>query len=225
VFFGLAPPRAVLSDRNERLIRAYRGVKGSVEAVIELLSTYRNEERFYLDLRRRPVDVMSDAEAAAWLIYLNKTGFNGLYRVNSKNEFNVPFAANPGARFCDAATLRACAVALAHVDLYCEDFGAVEARARPGDVVYFDPPYVPLSTTSSFTSYTARGFDMSDQVRLRDLALRLRHAGVSVLLSNSSAPVIHELYGPHFECIPVSATRLMNSNTAARGRITELLIK
>jgi len=225
IFFGLSPKAAVLSDRNERLIRAYRGIRSSVEEVINILKTFRNDKPFFLAMRRRLVDSGSDAEVAAWMIFLNKTGFNGLYRVNSRNEFNVPFAANKGARFCDEDNLRACSAALAPADLRCEDFEAVLDRAKPADIVYFDPPYVPLSITSYFTSYTSRGFEMKDQVRLRDVAVELRNRGVFVLVSNSSAPVVRELYETHFECVPTSALRLVNSDPKGRGRITELLIK
>jgi DNA adenine methylase len=225
VFFALRPRAAILCDRNERLIRAYRGVRDRVPEVIEILAACRNEKRFFLEMRKKSIDECSDAEVAAWLIYLNKTGFNGLYRVNSRNEFNVPFADNQGANFCDSDNLRACAAALAPADLKCEDFAAVLDRARPGDVVYFDPPYVPLSGTSSFTSYTSDGFGSKDQERLRDVALELRNRGIFVLLSNSSAPLVRRLYGLPFDCIEVAAARSVNSDPKGRGRITELLIK
>jgi DNA adenine methylase len=225
VFFALRPRAAILSDRNERLIRAYRGIRDHALEVVEILRACRNEKRFFLEMRKRSVDDRSDAEVAAWLIYLNKTGFNGLYRVNSRNEFNVPFADNQRAQFCDRDNLLACAGALAHADLKCEDFAAVLDRAQPGDVVYFDPPYVPLSVTSSFTSYTSDGFGSKDQERLRDVALELRNRGIFVLLSNSSAPLVRQLYGLPFDCIEVAASRSVNSDPRGRGRITELLIK
>jgi DNA adenine methylase len=225
VFFALQPRAAILSDRNERLIRAYRGVRNSVDEVIAVLRTCRNDKRFFLAMREKAVDDRSDAEVAAWLIYLNKTGYNGLYRVNSKNQFNVPFGDNEGANLCDESNLRACAAALRGADLHCEDFAAVLGRARPGDVVYFDPPYVPLSVTSYFTSYTKDGFEKDDQVRLRDVALELKRRGVFVLLSNSAAPLVRQLYGGEFECIEVSASRMVNSVASGRGRITELLIR
>ncbi|MBC8133012.1 MAG: Dam family site-specific DNA-(adenine-N6)-methyltransferase [Deltaproteobacteria bacterium] len=225
IFFGLQPKAAVLSDRNERLIRAYRGIKHTVDDVIELLKTYRNNKSFFLEMRKRPVDAGSDAEVAAWMIFLNKTGFNGLYRVNSRNVFNVPFAGNKTARWCDEDNLRACAAALRAADLKCEGFETVLDRVQSDDVVYFDPPYVPLSMTSYFTSYTSHGFDMKDQVRLRDVAVKLRKRGVFVLLSNSSAPAVRELYEPQFECIPISALRLVNSDPKGRGHVIELLIR
>lgn len=225
VFFALRPPMAVLADSNERLIRAYRGIKNDVEKVMALLRTYRNDRSFFLKMRRRPVDEGSDAEVAAWMIFLNKTGFNGLYRVNSKNLFNVPFGDNRNATLCDEPNLRACAAALAGADLRCEDFSQVLTRARPGDVVYFDPPYVPLSSTSFFTSYTTGGFGWEDQKRLRDVAFELHKKGVFVLLSNSSAPQVRKLYGPPFTCSPVAATRMVNSVASKRGPVIELLIQ
>jgi DNA adenine methylase len=223
LFFALRPRTAVLSDRNERLIRAYQGIKHNVKDVIEILKTYRNNKRFFLEMRRRPIDKESDAHVAAWLIFLNKTGFNGLYRVNSRNLFNVPYGANKKARLCDEENLRACALALAGADLRCENFDAVLDRAKPRDVVYFDPPYVPLSVTSYFTAYTSHGFGMEEQVRLRDVALKLRKRNVFVLLSNSSAPAVSDLYSK-FTCDPVSASRMVNSDPKGRGRVTEFLI-
>jgi DNA adenine methylase len=225
VFFAVRPPAAVLSDSNARLIRAYRGVRDAVEDVVAMLKACRNDKDFYLEMRRQDIDRRSDAEVAAWLIFLNKTGYNGLYRVNSRNLFNVPFGDNAGATLCDEDNLRACARALAAADLRCEDFTTVLDRARPGDVVYFDPPYVPLSVTSYFTSYTSGGFGPADQTRLRDVALELKKRQVFVLLSNSSAALVRELYEKAFTCIPVSAARMVNRDAAGRGRILELLIK
>jgi DNA adenine methylase len=225
LFFKLKPRQAILSDSNERLIRTYRGVRDAVEDVIALLNTYRNEKSFYLELRKKEVDGGTDAEVAAWMIFLNKTGFNGLYRVNSKNKFNVPFGDNAGTTFCDAENLRACAAALAGAQLEHEDFAGVGKRARRGDFVYFDPPYVPLSLTSYFTAYTKERFGPADQKRLRDVALALKERGVRVLLSNSSAQMVRDLYRDEFELISVSASRMVNSKADGRGRIAELLIK
>jgi DNA adenine methylase len=227
LFFQLRPRRAVLADVNQRLIRTYRGVKDSVDDVIELLSSYqqRHTEAFFYELREREIDGESDAEVAAWFIYLNKTGFNGLYRVNRKNRFNVPFGRYDKPAICDEATLRACSLALAETELKVEDFADVVQHAQAGDLVYFDPPYVPLSATSSFTSYTQNGFGPPEQARLRDVALGLKQRGVHVLLSNSSAREVRELYAPPFETIEVSAMRLVNSKGTRRGAITELVIR
>jgi len=218
-------PRALLADVNQRLIRTYQGVRDAVDDVIALLRDCRHEAQFYYDMRERSIDECSDAEVAAWLIYLNKIGFNGLYRVNRQNRFNVPFGRHKNPTICDEPTLRACSRALAGVELQVADFEQVAERAEAGDLVYFDPPYVPLSVTSSFTRYTSDGFDVGDQVRLRDLALRLKRRGVHVLLSNSSADYVRELYQQDFELIEVSATRQVNSKASGRGAITELVIR
>jgi DNA adenine methylase len=227
VFFGLQPSAAVLSDCNARLIRTYAALKHSVEDVVTLLGSYPHELAFFQELRGKNVDVLSDIEVAAWFIYLNRTCFNGLYRVNRRNQFNVPFGRNPGATICDAENLRACSRALRHATLRAEDFASVLDRAVAGDVVYFDPPYVPRSDTSDFTGYTAGGFTMEDQIRLRDVAVKLRDRGVRVLLSNSATSAVRTLYeGPFgFECTSISASRAINSAAERRGAIEEFLIQ
>ena len=230
LFFALrpaaAPAPALLTDVNERLIRTYRGVKNDVEDVIARLASYdrHHEESFFYRLRDLDIDAQTDSEVAAWFIYLNKVGFNGLYRVNRQNRFNVPFGRHKNPTICDEATLRACSAALAAATIEKADFGAAVASARAGDLVYFDPPYVPLSVTSSFTSYTSAGFGSDEQIRLRNLALELKRRGVHVLLSNSSAPLVRELYAADFCITEVSATRLVNSKATGRGAITELVI-
>ena len=225
LFWRLKPERAVLSDMNLRLIRTYRGIRDSVHDVIRLLRSYPYEKDFFLDLRKRAIDGCSDAEVAAWFVYLNKAGFNGLYRVNSKNIFNVPFGRYTSPSICDERTLRACAKALAGADIRHGSFETVTAEAVRGDFVYFDPPYIPVSDTSFFTAYTADGFDWSAQQNLRNLALELKDRGVRVLLSNSSAPAVYELYKRRFKIIEINATRLVNATVAGRGTVVELLIK
>jgi DNA adenine methylase len=215
----------VLADVNARLIRTYRGVQNNVDEVIDLLRSYPHNPAFFYKFREKNIDAGSDAEVAAWFIYLNKTGFNGLYRVNRHNRYNVPFGRYANPKICDEPTLRACSEALAGTELLVEDFENVVARAERGDFVYFDPPYVPMSTTSSFTSYTANGFAEAEQTRLRDTAKTLKQRGVRVLLSNSSAPLVRNLYGDGFDVIEVSATRAVNSKATARGAIVELLIQ
>jgi DNA adenine methylase len=228
LFFHLAPKKAVLADTNERLIRTYRGVKEDVDGVIRRLCRYRglHSEAFFYKLREKEIDrAKSHVEVAAWLIYLNRTGYNGLYRVNSKNRFNVPFGRYANPTICDGETLRACSRALAGAELEHADFAAVVEKAREGDFVYFDPPYAPLSKTSSFASYTKDGFGPSEQERLRDVALALKRRGVHVLLSNSSAQDVRRLYGKGFRITKVLATRVVNSKASQRGAIPELLIE
>lgn len=224
LFFALAPERATLADVNARLIRTYRGIRDDVATVVRLLRSYKHDRDFFYALREVAIDGGSDAELAAWFIYLNKTGFNGLYRVNSKDRFNVPFGRYAKPNICDEPALTACAAALRGADVLQEDFESVALRAKPGDFVYFNPPYAPLSQTSSFTAYTAGGFGPAEQRRLRDLALALKRRGVHVLLSNSSAPLIRRLYAKGFRVEEVMATRSVNSKASARGPIAELVI-
>ena len=224
LFFHRQPHPAVLSDTNERLIRAYCGVRDDVDRVIELLQSYPHKKKEFLRLRSAPIDSGSDAEVAAWLIYLNRTGYNGLYRVNSANTFNVPFGDYKNPTICDEPNLRACSEALRQTELNVEDFSAVLSRAREGDFVYFDPPYVPLSATSSFTSYTSDGFGMAEQTKLRNTARELKRRGVHVLLSNSNAGAVYELYSQGFKLAKVDAKRTVNCKPNGRGKVTELLI-
>ena len=224
VFFSLSPPGEVfLSDSNERLVRCYKGIKKDAKSVIEELKSYKRGRDFFEEMRQRDIDRASDIEVAAWFIFLNKTGFNGLYRVNRKNRFNVPFGDGANRQLFDETNLLACQRALTNARIECQDFRQAAKRARPGDFVYFDPPYIPLSATSSFTSYTARGFTDADQRALRDLALDLKSRGVHVLVSNSSPAA--KLYGRPFSTTRVLATRQVNRNADGRGKIAELLIK
>jgi DNA adenine methylase len=225
LFFALRPERAVLSDSNERLIRTYRAIRDRVGDVIALLAEYPYEHEFYYEIRQTCPDQQEDHAVAAWMIYLNHAGFNGLYRVNSKNQFNVPFGRYVNPTICDARNLRACSRALQGVELRIEDFAAVLERAAPGDFVYFDPPYAPLTSTSYFTSYTMGGFGPEQQKRLRDVARELKAKGVHVLLSNSSAPLIRELYGKGFSVHEVLAARHVNSKADRRGKLVELVIQ
>jgi len=181
LFFALLPDDATISDLNKRLVRTYRGVCNSVDDVIELLKSCPYDREFYYRTRELDADALQNHELAAWFIYLNKTGFNGLYRVNKSGGFNVPFGRHTNPTICDEPNLRACSAALQRARTLNTGFEAVLERANPGDFVYFDPPYVPLSATSSFTSYTSDGFTAADQLRLRDVALRLKHKDVHVL--------------------------------------------
>lgn len=225
LFFDQAPNRATLSDTNSRLVATYRGLRDSEDEVIERLKRYRYDRDEFLAIRRCPIDDESDAAIAAWFIYLNKTGYNGLYRVNRRNEFNVPFGRYRNPTICDEPTLRACARALRKARLVEGDFEQATRRARAGDLVYFDPPYVPLSPTSSFTGYTADGFGLDAQERLRDVALALVGRGVRVLLSNSAATAVVRLYRDEFELVRIRARRSINSKGDGRRAIVELLAK
>ncbi len=226
LFFDLRPTSAVLGDMNARLVRTYRAVQGQVEDVIARLAVTRYDSDYFYTARATDIDAAAtDAEVAAWFIYLNRAGFNGLYRVNSKGHFNVPFGRHGNPTLCPAALLRACSAALQGVEVRHADFAEVVERAEAGDLVYFDPPYVPVSNTAYFTSYTKDAFGPDAQRRLRDVAVKLKQRGVHVLLSNSDAPFVRELYGTGaFTLHEVQATRGINSNAAARGPVGELII-
>ncbi len=226
LFWATLPEKAVLSDNNLRLVRTYKGIQSSVDKVIDRLRSYEHTRDFFEKMRRRQIDDEPDDAVAAWFIYLNKTAYNGLYRVNSKNLFNVPFGDYARPNICDEANLRACAKALANAEVRHEPFHKVARRAKKGDFVYFDPPYVPLSASSMFASYTAEGFGMDDQKRLCRLAISLKKKGVHVLLSNSSAPAVYELFSKDkgFTIHEVMAARSVNSKGSGRGKIPEVVI-
>jgi DNA adenine methylase len=225
VFFHQQYPQATLSDQNGKLIEVYRSVRDDLDQVLLVLRLHRNESDYYYAIRAQNPAELAPAERSARLIYLNKTCYNGLYRENSKGEFNVPFGRYKNPKICDEARLRAASAILQDVDLQVADFAETVKTAVAGDFVYFDPPYVPLSPTSNFTSYNKKGFGQADQERLADTVAELTSLGVKVMLSNSSAPLVYELYGRSpYRLIDIQARRNINSNAARRGPVKELLI-
>ncbi len=228
VFFHLAPTEASLIDANEELVNAYRVVQQDVESLIGELEKYAHDEETFYSLRewdRVPgFAERSSVERAARFIYLNKTCFNGLYRVNSKGQFNVPFGRYRNPTIADRVNLISCSKALQGIEVECGSFLDIESRITPDDFVYFDPPYIPLTSTSSFTSYTADRFTIDMQTALRDLCVRLDGAGVKWLLSNSSSFIIRELYSG-YKITSVKAQRAINANANKRGEVDEVLIR
>lgn len=231
VFFALASTgrfrRAVLSDLNRDLVDVYKGVKKDVDAVIQLLEDYRrrhSEETYYATRELDPKELALE-ERAARLIYLNKTGYNGLYRVNRSGQFNVPFGRHTNPGICDEPRLRAAARALRRVSLQVRDFAEAVAEAAPGDAVYFDPPYVPISKTASFTAYHKDTFGPEEHQRLADTFLALTRRGVRAVLSNSDTRETRGLYKhPHVTVDKVLVPRPINSKSSARGNVGELLV-
>jgi DNA adenine methylase len=216
---------AQLSDSNAELIDTYTAVRDRAEEVIALLAGYPHSQEFYYALRAVDPAALALPARAARMIYLNKTGYNGLYRVNRQGRFNVPFGRYKSPRTCDPDNLRAVSAALQGVDIRCAPFETVLDWARPGDLVYFDPPYAPLSATAYFTAYQAHGFSSADQARLRDVCAELARRGVYGMLSNSDTELIRSLYeGVPFVLHRVQATRAINSDASRRGKITELII-
>jgi DNA adenine methylase len=225
LFFHLQPARACLSDQNERLLEVYRVVQQQVEALIEALRGHENEAGYYYRMRAQNPADLSPVARAARFIYLNRTCYNGLYRENSHGVFNVPFGRYKNPKIRDPGRLRAASQALQGVELRVADFSTAATEATAGDVVYFDPPYVPLSATSSFTAYHQAGFGEADQRRLADTFHRLAARGCRLLLSNADAPLVYELYdGRGYQLIPIQARRNINSKANGRGPIQELLI-
>jgi DNA adenine methylase len=238
----LAGHRAYLTDSNTDLIGCCTAVRDDVETVIACLEGLErrhreNPEAHYYKVRdrlfnpRRENQVSSGSyspELAAMFIYLNRTGFNGLFRLNARGAFNVPVGRYFNPTICDRWNLRRVATALSssHVHLGTAGYQAVLETARAGDLVYFDPPYAPLSATARFTAYTAAGFTNSDQLRLRDIAGALIDRGCQVIISNSTAPVVRELYGavPGLRAHKVAAKRAINSDSRKRGMVMEYII-
>ncbi len=237
LFFGIAagmPPEAgatlpwaTLTDMNPRLIRTWRAIRDDVQAVIDRLREHSlaHSVEHFNDMRGWSVDeVEDDADVAAWMVYLNKTAYNGLYRVNSKGRFNTPWGKYENPNICDEENLRACARVLMGVDIEHSPFERVLDRAVAGDFVYLDPPYVPVSETASFTAYTREGFGPADQARVRDVALTLKARGVTVVVSNSDTGTTRALYGPEFKHRVVLMPRAINSAAGGRGAVPELLV-
>lgn len=228
LFFALQPRLALLADCNQELINCYHVVRTEVESLIEELQGYRYDKDMYYAVREldRGPDFgkLSRVKRAARLIYLNKTCFNGLYRVNSKGFFNVPFGTYTDPTIVDAENLRACSRALQKTVIQSGNFEQVPEIADTGDFVYFDPPYAPSSDTADFTSYSKDGFDDSAQEMLLLICLQLNQKGVKWMVSNSNTTLIQELYRG-FKIEPVGAMRAINSKGSKRGTVVELLIR
>jgi DNA adenine methylase len=237
------PARAFLSDDNLRLVRTYRALQADVDSVISLLREYKRQyerapRETYMRARelsrvsasgQSTIDQRDDAAVGAWLIFVNKNSFNGLYRVNQKNELNADWGKYENPAICDEDRLRRCAAALRGADIRHADFEQALAGASTGDFAYLDPPYAPVSKTASFTCYTPEGAKSAGmvafQTRVRDAALALKRRGVRVLVSNSGAPLVRQLYGDQFEMVEVQARRMVNRDGSKRGKVGELLMK
>jgi len=234
VFLCLQPKKAVISDFNEQLILTYNAIKENIDELITLLRTYQNknnETSFYIirNIDREPekFTMLSNTEKAARLIYLNKTCFNGLYRVNSQGFFNAPYGRYKNPAICDEIVLRQINIFLNTnmINIINCDFEEAVSTAGENSFVYFDPPYHGTKKTN-FTEYQADGFDENEQKRLRDVIIKLTNQGVKCLLSNSDTDYIREIYKSKiFKIISVQAKRVINSDSAGRGAVNEVLIK
>jgi DNA adenine methylase len=227
LFFQLTPSKSYISDINPELINAYQVIKSDVESLIEDLKKHIYNKDYYYELRNvdRTTEFKnwSSVKKASRLIVLNKSCFNGLYRVNSKGHFNVPFGNHKNPKLVDVFNLRECSKALKETKIVLGSFDSIEQDLQKGDFVYFDPPYVPLNATSSFTSYSKEGFDNKMQENLRDFCVSLDRKGIKFMVSNSSASLILDLY-QNFHISFVDATRAINSKGNKRGKIKEVII-
>lgn len=215
--------RSILTDINPELINAYCCVRDRVEDLILLLAEHQKRHGLDYYYQMRKQNIGTPIEKAARLIYLNKTCFNGLYRENSKGEFNVPIGKYKNPTICNPDGLRSVSEALRRTLIEVRPFGAVLEFAKAQDFVYFDPPYYPLSNTSNFTAYSSYSFTENDQIRLKDTFTELARRSIKVMLSNSDCPFIRELY-KEFNIHEILAARAINSNAKKRGKITEVLI-
>jgi DNA adenine methylase len=223
LYFRLSPASAVISDGNEELVNCYQVVRDEVEGLIAALRKHSNNKEHFLRTRRMQPWQLEPVDRAARLIYLNKTCYNGLYRVNQRGEFNVPFGRYENPRICDENGLRECSRVLREADVVCRDFRHLLYKAKPGDFVYFDPPYSPISKTSSFRAYSESPFDQREQKALRQVFNALDDRGCHVMLSNSDTEYTRKLYHK-FNVEAVQASRAINSRADKRGKVSELII-
>ena len=231
LFFNLQPKKAYVNDINNELIRVYEIIKSDVEALITSLQTFKNEADYFYSVRDQDRDKakyasLSDVEKAARTLYLNKTCYNGLFRVNSAGEFNSPFGGYRNPNIVNAPTLRAVSSYLnaAKVHLTSMDYSEVLRALPKGVFVYLDPPYDPVSDTSSFTGYAKGGFSRDDQIRLRECCDELNRRGLKFMLSNSATDFIKEQYSS-YQITIVQAKRAINSDAAKRGEIDEVVVR
>lgn len=226
VFFHRAPAQAVLCDSNIRLVTTYIAVRDQVDDVIARLATMAGDcsDEAYYQRRDRFNSNPEPVELAALFIAINKTCFNGLYRVNRKGEYNVPVGRYANPRILDADTLRAASAALQDVEIRHAGFETVLSYAKPSDFIYFDPPYEPVSKTANFTGYGQDGFTATDQARLSEVFAELDRRGCMLLLSNSDAPLIRDLYR-RWNLETVQCPRAVNSKADGRGLVNEVLVR
>lgn len=231
---------AVINDINSELICTYRVIKEDVETLIEKLAAIQAEyiplnaegrKDYFMNQRALfNAKKTTPVETASLFIFLNRTCFNGLYRVNSRGEFNVPHGKYANPRICDADNLHACSAVLQKVEILCGDFAETGRYASPSTLFYFDPPYKPITETSSFTSYSKNGFNDAEQIRLRDFCDQISKDKALFVASNSDPKKVNPkedfldtIYN-HFIIKRVSAARMINSDASGRGAISELMI-
>lgn len=231
VLFHLLPNKAVVNDINSELINLYTVIKNDVHDLIEDLKKHKNESKYFYDVRFWDRDIsfydnLTDVQRASRILYLNKTCYNGLFRVNQSGQFNTPFGRYKNPNIVNESTLLSVSNYFnsAQIEFKNTDFADSLKGIRRGSFVYFDPPYDPVSESSNFTGYAKGGFDKSEQIRLKELCDTLDSKKIKFLLSNSKTKFIEDLY-KEYTIIPIKANRTINSNADGRGEVNEVLIK
>ena len=231
VLLSLQPKKAVINDYNAELINVYVCVRDHLEELLEMLERHKelNSAGHFYKVRaldREPgFGDLPPVERAARIIYLNKTCYNGLYRVNSAGQFNSPYGKYKNPAIVNEPVVRAMSTYLnGGVKILCGDYGQALKGLRQGAFVYLDPPYMPISSSSSFTGYTEGGFGYDEQVRLKEECDKLASKGIHFMQSNSDCPEIRALYSD-YEILTVKAKRAINSRGNRRGEINEVLIR
>lgn len=231
LLFHLQPKNAIINDSNAELINLYTVIKENPLALIEDLRKHKNEADYFyevrsLDRNRDKFSTLTNVERASRIIFLNKTCYNGLFRVNSAGEFNTPFGRYKNPNIVNEITIKAVSLYLnkANISIMNGDFEQALQNVSKGDFVYLDPPYDPLSNSSSFTGYTQGGFDRTEQERLKDVCDQLNAKKAKFLLSNSYTNLILNLY-QDYNINEIKAIRSINSDAEKRGQISEVLIR
>uniref|UniRef100_UPI00404A3464 DNA adenine methylase n=1 Tax=Flavobacterium sp. TaxID=239 RepID=UPI00404A3464 len=230
VLFHLQPQNAIINDFNSELTNVYEVIKNNLEELIQDLKTHKNEAEYFYELRgldrKDEYNNLTNIQKASRVIYLNKTCFNGLYRVNNAGEFNSPFGRYKNPNIVNEPTLKAVNKYLNQNNIIIQtgDYANVLENIPENSFVYLDPPYHPISESSNFTGYVQGGWDMWDQIRLREACDNLNERGIKFLLSNSSAQLIKDQY-ENYTINTVKANRSINSDASNRGEIDEFLIK
>ncbi|MUG04410.1 Dam family site-specific DNA-(adenine-N6)-methyltransferase [Bombella sp. ESL0378] len=227
LFFSQLPQKAAISDINSHLINAYTIIRDELPCLLQALSKHQNTPDYFYAIRAQDPTTLSKVEQASRFIFLNKTCFNGLYRENKKGQFNTPFGKYKNPNILDATNLTAIHGYLNEksISISRHDYKKVRSTAQKGDFVYLDPPYVPLTPTANFSSYTKQGFTLQDQEDLAALFKELSHKGVKAMLSNSNTEIVRELYRD-FDIKTVSAKRAINCKGGSRGKEpNEVIVK
>jgi DNA adenine methylase len=223
LFFAVAPGKAVIADINDDLVNAYNVVRDTPEELIEALSGYVNDKDFYYKVRSQDQSTLSPLERAARLIYLNRTCFNGLYRVNKSGQFNVPFANYKNPNIVQSDRIMAASNVLHDTEVFHASFEKVLVNAKKGDFIYLDPPYYPKDVYSDFKRYNKEQFYKNDHERLADLYNELSDRGCYVMLSNSDTLFTRALYSK-WRVDTVYAKRMINRDASKRGEVTEIIV-